>query len=51
MQIYDQMRQFADSWGLIYMMGIFIIVVFLAFRPGAKRFYDKQSRIPLDEEE
>lgn len=50
MQIYDQMRQFADSWGLLYMVIIFIGVCLYVFRPGSKQYYEKQSQIPLDGE-
>ncbi len=50
MEVYDKMRQFADSWGLLYMMVIFIGVVLYTFRPGAKKHYDAQAQIPLDEE-
>ena len=50
MQMYDHMRQFADSWGLLYMTAIFIAVVLYTFRPGAKRYYEEQAKIPLDEE-
>lgn len=50
MDLYTQLRQFADSWGLLYMMLVFLAVVFFVFRPGSKKFYEKQSRIPLEEE-
>ena len=33
--LYDMLRHFADSWGLLYMMAIFLTVVFLIVRPGA----------------
>lgn len=51
MNLYDSMRQFADSWGLLYMMIIFLVVVLYTFRPGAKDFYQTQAQIPLDEEQ
>ena len=50
MELYTQLRQFADSWGLVYMMLIFLFVLFYIFRPGSKAYYDRQARIPLDEE-
>jgi len=50
METYTAMRAFADSWGLLYMVLIFLGVCFFAFRPGSKEIYDEQARIPLNEE-
>jgi cytochrome c oxidase cbb3-type subunit IV len=47
---YDMLRHFADSWGLVYMMGIFLVVVFLILRPGAKANAIEAARIPLDDD-
>jgi cytochrome c oxidase cbb3-type subunit 4 len=46
---YDMLRHFADSWGLLYMMAIFLVVVFFLVRPGAKANAMAAARIPLDE--
>ena len=48
--LYDMLRHFADSWGLLYMLGIFLTVVFLVVRPGAKAIALEAARIPLDDE-
>lgn len=48
---YDMLRHFADSWGLLYMMAIFIAVVFFLVRPGAKASARAAARIPLDDGE
>jgi cytochrome c oxidase cbb3-type subunit 4 len=48
---YDMMRHFADSWGLLYMMAIFLAVVFLIVRPGAKSHALEAARIPLDDDQ
>lgn len=48
---YDAMRHFADSWGLLYMMAIFLFVVFMILRPGAKAHAEMAARIPLDDAE
>jgi cytochrome c oxidase cbb3-type subunit 4 len=48
--LYDTLRHFADSWGLLYMMGIFLIVVFFIVRPGAKSRAMEAARIPLDDD-
>jgi cytochrome c oxidase cbb3-type subunit 4 len=47
---YDTLRHFADSWGLLYMMGIFLIVVFFLVRPGAQSRAVEAARIPLNDE-
>lgn len=47
--IYDMLRHFADSWGLIYMMAIFFSVVFFLVRPGARTNAVAAARIPLDD--
>lgn len=49
--LYDMLRHFADSWGLLYMMAIFLVVVFLVLRPGAKAGAMAAARIPLDDAE
>jgi cytochrome c oxidase cbb3-type subunit 4 len=48
---YDMLRHFADSWGLLYMMAIFLAVVFMVLRPGAKASAQAAARIPLDDNE
>ena len=46
---YDMLRHFADSWGLLYMMAIFLAVVFFLLRPGAKANAVAAARIPLED--
>ncbi|MBN9310662.1 MAG: cbb3-type cytochrome c oxidase subunit 3 [Devosia sp.] len=48
---YDMLRHFADSWGLLYMMAIFLAVVFFLVRPGAGSSARAAARIPLDDNE
>jgi cytochrome c oxidase cbb3-type subunit 4 len=48
---YDMLRHFADSWGLLYMMAIFLSVVFFLVRPSAKANASAAARIPLDDNE
>jgi cytochrome c oxidase cbb3-type subunit 4 len=48
--IYDSMRHFADSWGLVYMFGIFIAVLVRISLPGAKQLAAEAARIPLDDD-
>jgi cytochrome c oxidase cbb3-type subunit 4 len=46
---YDMLRHFADSWGLLYMMAIFLAVVFFLVRPGARASARAAARIPIDD--
>jgi cytochrome c oxidase cbb3-type subunit 4 len=44
---YEALRQFADSWGLVYMFGIFAVVTATLFWRGAKHRAAEAARIPL----
>jgi cytochrome c oxidase cbb3-type subunit 4 len=46
---YDMLRHFADSWGLLYMMAIFLAVIFFLLRPGARANAVAAARIPLED--
>jgi len=47
---YNEMRHFADIWGLVYLLVIFIAVLVFVFRPGSRRRYEEAARIPLKED-
>ena len=47
---YQSMRTFADSWGLIYMAGIFLFVVIWTLRPGGRRRASDAAQIPFKED-
>ncbi len=48
---YESLRQFADSWGLVYLMLLFVgIVLFVWLRPGARKIAEEAARIPLKED-
>ncbi|MEQ8396767.1 MAG: cbb3-type cytochrome c oxidase subunit 3 [Marinovum algicola] len=47
---YDDLRQFADSWGLLYMVIIFLAVIAYTFRPGGRKSADDAAAIPLKED-
>ncbi|MFT6658859.1 MAG: cytochrome c oxidase cbb3-type subunit 4 [Maritalea sp.] len=47
---YNSFRQFADSWGLLYMFVIFVGVVLFMFRPGAKDHAETAAQIPLKDD-
>ena len=46
---YNEFRHFADSWGLVYLLAIFLFVVAFIFRPGSRRAYEEAAQIPFDE--
>jgi len=46
---YDAMRQFADSWGLLYMLAIFLTVLAFVARPGARARAEAAARIPFED--
>ncbi len=48
---YNTMRHLADSWGLLYLVVIFLGVVYFTFRPGSKEQADKNAQIPLNEDD
>lgn len=48
---YDMLRHFADSWGLVYMLAIFLAVVVIIALPGAKARAMEAARIPLDDDQ
>jgi cytochrome c oxidase cbb3-type subunit 4 len=49
--LYDMLRHFADSWGLLYMMAVFLAVVAMLVRPGARAHAQAAARIPLEDHE
>ena len=44
---YDALRQFADSWGLLFLTLVFLCVLLWVLRPGARRNYRDQAEIPF----
>ncbi len=51
MDTYSLMREFADSWGMLFMFSVFVLVVFWAFRPGSRKTYDDIANIPFRNED
>jgi cytochrome c oxidase cbb3-type subunit 4 len=50
MESYTAMREFADSWGLLFLTLFFVGVVLFAFRPGSKKNAEEAARIPLKDD-
>ena len=47
---YELLRQIADSWGLLAMTGIFLVLAAWPFRPGARsRNHDAANAIFKDD--
>ena len=47
MSVYETLRHFADSWGLLAMTLVFVAVLCRVLRPGARQYYDRQADIPF----
>jgi cytochrome c oxidase cbb3-type subunit IV len=47
---YQALRTFADSWGLLFMSLVFLIVLVRALRPSARKYYDDAANIPFKED-
>lgn len=47
MELYTLLREFADSWMLLFLFSFFVAVVLWVFRPGSKRTYEDTAGIPF----
>ena len=47
---YRTVAEFAQTWGLVYFVGIFLVVVAYAFWPSRKQHFDAAARMPLSED-
>jgi cytochrome c oxidase cbb3-type subunit 4 len=50
MDKYLAAAQFAQSWGLIYFVGVFLAAVAYAMWPSRKAQFEDAARIPLKED-
>lgn len=48
---YDDLVYFAQSWGLIYLMAIFVGALIYALWPSNKRGFDRAAQQPLNEDD
>ncbi len=48
---YTAFREFADSWGLLYLLAMFIGIIIFIFRPGSKEIAEEIAKIPLQEDD
>jgi cytochrome c oxidase cbb3-type subunit 4 len=51
MDLYTLTRHFADSWGLLALFAVFVVVVIWAFRPGSRSAHADVANIPFRHED
>jgi cytochrome c oxidase cbb3-type subunit 4 len=49
-QTYKAVAEFAQTWGLVYFVVIFAMVLAYALWPSRKQQFDEAARIPLRED-
>ena len=47
METYSILREFADSWMLLFLFSFFVAVVIWVFRPGSTKTYSDIANIPF----
>ncbi|MBI3703480.1 MAG: cbb3-type cytochrome c oxidase subunit 3 [Rhizobiales bacterium] len=47
---YRAAAEFAQTWGLVYFVAIFVAVLLYALWPSRKQRFDEAARIPLRED-
>ncbi len=51
MEIYEFLRDLADSWVLVLLFSFFVASILWAFRPGSTKVYDDTMQIPFRNED
>jgi cytochrome c oxidase cbb3-type subunit 4 len=49
-ETYKNLAEFAQTWGLLYFVIIFLLVVAFAFWPSRKKHFEEAARLPLRED-
>jgi cytochrome c oxidase cbb3-type subunit 4 len=49
-QTYRALAEFAQTWGLVYFVAVFVVVLTYALGPSRQRQFDEDARIPLRED-
>jgi len=47
---YRALAEFAQTWGLVYFVAVFVAVLIYALWPSRRRQFDEDARIPLRED-
>lgn len=48
---YDKLVGFAQTWGLVYLLGLFVIALAYALWPRNQAKFDRAARLPLEEKD
>ncbi len=48
---YESIATFSKSWGLVYLVVLFVGACLYAFWPRNKEKFDQAARMPLDEDD
>ena len=51
MDLYTITREFAASWGLVFLFAFFVGAVIFAFRPGSRELHRDSADIPFRHED
>ncbi|MCK0207245.1 cbb3-type cytochrome c oxidase subunit 3 [Starkeya koreensis] len=49
-ETYRALAEFAQTWGLLYFVGLFACVLFYALSPKNKKQFEDAARLPLSED-
>ncbi|QIB34416.1 cbb3-type cytochrome c oxidase subunit 3 [Ancylobacter pratisalsi] len=49
-ETYRAFAEFAQTWGLLYFVGIFLCVLVYALSPRRKKEFEEAARLPLSED-
>ena len=47
---YKAVAEFAQTWGLAYFVGVFLLVLLYALWPSGKQRFEQAARMPLRED-
>jgi len=47
---YREFAEFAQTWGLVYFVAVFVVVLIYALWPSRQQQFDEDARIPLRED-
>lgn len=47
---YEFFSQIAQTWGLVYFVALFVVVLIYALWPSRQKQFDKSARVPLRED-
>ncbi|MBI4275334.1 MAG: cbb3-type cytochrome c oxidase subunit 3 [Rhizobiales bacterium] len=47
---YRALAEFAQTWGLVYFFGVFVLVLVYALWPSRQKKFDEAARMPLRED-